>query len=315
MSALRDAVEYMRLGRAGVKVSRLCLGTNNFGVQVDEATTRRIIAKAVDLGVNIIDTANMYTGGRSEELIGRAIGGNREDLVIATKAGMTLDQGKPNSTGLSRKHLIWQLNESLRRLQTDYIDLFYLHRFDPETSLEETLTTMDNLVRMEKVRYVGVSNFTAEQLREVDRVCESLGLEKPVAVQPEYSLLKREIEADLLPECERMNLAVLTYSPLAGGFLTGKYRADQDAPPPGTRAAARKWYWERIRAENRFADLERFQAAAAAAGVSLRQLALAWVVRNRVVTSAIVGASVPEQVEENALALELKLDEKTMASV
>ncbi len=225
-------MEYRQLGRAGIKVSRLCLGTNNFGAQVDEETTMRIIKKALDLGVNNIDTANIYTNGKSEELIGKAIRGNREDLVIATKAGLTLDETKPNSTGLSRKHLIWQLKESLRRLQTDYVDLFYLHRFDPETRLEETMTTMDGLVREGMVRYVACSNFSVEQLAEVDRVCESLGLEKPVAVQPEYNMLKREIESDLLPYCRKEQLAVLAYSPLGGGFLTGKYRDAGSAPRP-----------------------------------------------------------------------------------
>lgn len=305
-------MEYRRLGRAGVKVSRLCLGTNNFGAQVDEETTVRIIGKAVDLGVNIIDTANIYTGGRSEELIGRAIRGNREDLIVATKVGLTLDEAKPNSTGLSRKHIIWQLNDSLRRLQTDYVDILYLHRFDPETSLEETLTTMDNLVKEEKVRYVACSNFSADQLREVDGICESLGLEKPVAVQPEYNMLRREAEAALLPYCRQENIAVLAYSPLAGGLLTGKYSQGQTAPPPGSRGAAVQDYWEAVKAGGELERVEGLAAVAARAGVSLRQLALAWLVRDSVVTSAIVGASTPEQVEENSLALGLKIDEKTL---
>ena len=302
-------MEYRQLGRAGIKVSRLCLGTNNFGAQVDEETTMRIIKKALDLGVNNIDTANIYTDGRSEELIGKAVRGNREDLVIATKVGLTLDETKPNSTGLSRKHMIWQLKESLRRLQTDYVDLFYLHRFDPETRLEETMTTMDGLVREGMVRYVGCSNFSVEQLAEVDRVCESLGLEKPVAVQPEYNMLKRDIESDLLPYCRKEQLAVLAYSPLAGGFLTGKYRGAGSAPPPGSRAASSKDYLDAIRSNGDYATLEMLSKSAARAGVSLRQLALAWVVRDPVVTSAIVGASTPEQVVENARALELNVDE------
>jgi len=305
-------MEYRRLGRAGVKISRLCLGTNNFGAQVDEETTMRIIKRAVDLGVNIIDTANIYTDGRSEELIGKAIRGNREDIVVATKVGLTLDEAKPNSTGLSRKHIMWQLNESLRRLLTAYVDIFYLHRFDPETSLEETLKTMDDLVREEKVRYVAVSNFSADQLRDVDRVCDSLGLEKPVAVQPEYNMLRREAESTLIPYCRQENLAVLAYSPLAGGLLTGKYRDGQTAPPPGSRAAAVHEYWEAVQTGGDLERVERLEATAAKAGVSLRQLALAWLVRDPVVTSAIVGASTPEQVEENSRALELKIDEKTL---
>jgi aryl-alcohol dehydrogenase-like predicted oxidoreductase len=163
------------------------------------------------------------------------------------------------------------------------------------------------------VRYFGCSNFTAAQIQEVDKVCGSLGLEKPVAVQPEYNLLEREAEAELLPYCRKEELAVLAYSPLAGGFLTGKYVKNQGVPPPGSRAAARKAYWERIRAEDRFADLQRLAAEAAAAGVSVRQLALAWTVRDPSMTCAIVGASTPEQVAENSLALEMKVDEGTLA--
>ena len=302
-------MEYRRLGRAGIRVSRLCLGTNNFGGQVDEETTMRIIRRATDLGVNVIDTANIYTGGRSEELVGKAVRGGREDLVIATKVGLTLDEGKPNSTGLSRKHIVWQLDESLARLRTGYVDLFYLHRFDEETPLEETLLTMDDLVRQGKVRYTATSNFSAAQMRRVDAVCEALGIERPVAVQPEYSILAREAEAELLPYCRDQNLAVLAYSPLGGGFLTGKYRQGQATAPPGSRGAANRGYWDHVRsAEDRFAMLTRFEAAAAAAHVTPRQLALSWVLRDPVVTCAIVGASTPQQVEENCRAIEAKLD-------
>ena len=308
-------MEYRQLGGAGIRVSRLCLGSNNFGRQVDEETTMKIIRKATDLGVNIIDTANIYTGGKSEELIGKAIRGQREDLVIATKAGLTLDETKPNSTGLSRKHLVWQLNESLRRLQTDYVDIFYLHRFDPETPLEETLTTMDYLIRQGKVRYGACSNFSAEQLMEADGICESLGLERLVAVQPEYNLLTREIERSLLPYCEEHEVGVLAYSPLAGGFLTGKYKRGEASPPPGTRGSASSWFWDRVQGEFSFDSLARYEAVARDAGVSMRQLALAWIVRNKVLTCAVVGASTPEQVEENAKALELKIDSRELAQL
>ncbi len=308
-------MEYRQLGSAGVRVSRLCLGSNNFGRQVDEESTTRIIKKATDLGVNIIDTANIYTGGKSEELIGKAIRGQREDLVIATKVGLTLDETKPNSTGLSRKHMIWQLNESLRRLQTDYVDVFYLHRFDPDTPLEESLTTMDYLIRQGKVRYGACSNFTAEQMMEADGICESLGLERPVAVEPEYNLLTREIEGSLLPYCEEHEVGVLAYSPLAGGFLTGKYKRGETSPPPGSRGSASRGFWDYVQGGLSFDSLERFEAVARDAGVSMRQLALAWVVRNKVVTCAIVGASTPEQVEENAAALELKIDPRELAQL
>lgn len=306
-------MRYKRLGWTGLKVSQLCLGANNFGTQVDEETTVRIIEQAVDSGINIIDTANIYTNGRSEELIGRAVRGNRDELIIATKVGMNMGD-RPNRGGLSRKHILWQVRESLRRLQTDYIDVYYLHRYDPETPLEETLRTMDRLVKDGKVRYVACSNFTAAQLEEAKRVCDDLDLEGFSAVQPVYNLLQREIEKDLLPYCRQENLGVLTYSPLAGGFLTGKYRLGE-SPPSGSRGAANPLYWERIRNEGDFSRLDRLLALADGSKTPLHHLAVAWQLKNPSVTSVILGASRPEQVAENCRALEEGVQDRVLETL
>lgn len=245
-----ELVEYRRLGNTGAKVSRICLGTNNFGRQLDEQQSTRVIAKAQDLGVNSIDTANVYASSKSEEVIGQAIKGNRNSVFLATKVASEMGSG-PNDRGLSRKHILWQISESLRRLQTDYIDLYYMHRFDPDTPLEETLRTLDDLVRLGKVSYLGCSNFTAQQIADANQVCDTLGLAKIVAVQPRYNLVRREAEAEVLPYCAKNNLAVLTYSPLMGGFLTGKYSAER-APPAGSRGAFSKQYWDNMNKPENF---------------------------------------------------------------
>jgi aryl-alcohol dehydrogenase-like predicted oxidoreductase len=222
-------LEYKRVGDSCINVSRISLGTNNFGGQVTEQDAITIIKKAIDLGVNSIDTANVYTGGLSEKIIGKALEGYRDDIILATKVGMRRGQGH-NQGGLSRKNILSQISKSLENLKTDFIDLYYLHRFDPNTQLEETLKTLNELVREEKVRYIACSNFTALQIAEAQAISDTHGLEKLVAVQPRYNLLQREIENSLLPYCEHEKMGVLTYSPLMGGFLTGKYKKDQSPP-------------------------------------------------------------------------------------
>ncbi len=296
-------MKYTRLGDSGLKVSRLCLGTNNFGAQLDAEATAKVIAKSVDVGINFIDTANIYTGGRSEELIGKSLQGNRDSLVIATKVGYGVTDG-PNMSGLSRKHILRQVEESLRRLQTDHIDLYYLHVYDDETELGETLRTMDDLVRRGKVSYFGISNFTPAQLRKALAICVEGDLELPIALQPMYNLFEREPEAELLPSCREKGIGVVTYSPLMGGLLTGKYRRGQP-PPKGSRGDANPRYWDRISKGERFAAMERLNAVADEATIPLGTLALAWILKNPDVTAPIVGASLPEQVEENCRVLEL----------
>jgi len=299
------SMKYQRLGRSGIEVSRFCLGSNNFGGQVDQATSVATIRKALDLGVNMIDTANIYTDGKSEEIIGKAIGGDRDRVIIATKVGMSIGNGA-NEGGLSRRHILWQVRESLKRLATDFIDVYYLHCFDPETPLEETLRTMSDLVRDGKVRYLACSNFSAWQIAKAHAVCDRLGIEKFVAVQPPYNLLKRDAEQELLPYCREESLGVLAYSPLMGGFLTGKYSKNA-TPPTGSRGKYNPEFWDRVNGERNFVRLEKLSSLAEAAGVSISELAVAWILKNPTVTGAIIGASSPQQVEDNCKILEHEL--------
>jgi len=291
----------------------MTLGTNNFGRDVDEATAIRTIRKAVDLGINSVDTANVYASRKSEEIIGKAVHGDRDRFVIGTKVGHDVGNG-PNDTGLSRKHILWQADVSLKLLQTDYIDIYYMHRFDPETPIEETLRTFDQLIRDGKVRYLACSNFTVENIIAMNEVSERLGLESIVALQPPYNLLNREAEKDLLPFCQSKGLGALTYSALAGGFLTGKY-AEGTPAPAGTRGALYPRFWGRMNKPQYYEVVEKFKAVAEGAKVPLEQLALGWIARNPAVSSMIVGASRPEQVEENVRMLEARPPADALSSL
>lgn len=300
-------MKYQQLGRSGLKVSRVCLGSNNFGAQIDEAGSVAIIRKAIDLGISLIDTANIYTESKSEKIIGKAIEGYRDQVIIATKVGMDMGEG-PNQSGLSRRHILWQVQESLKRLATDFIDIYYLHWFDPETPLEETLRTMDDLVREGRVRYVACSNFAAWQIAKANAICDRLCLEKFVAVQPPYNLLNRDVERELLPYCHEEGLGVLNYSPLMGGFLTGKY-SKNTTPPMSSRGKYNPRFWEHMNKERNFLMLEKLRKVAEEAGVSLRQLAVAWILKNPAITATILGASSPQQVEENCQISEFQLSD------
>jgi aryl-alcohol dehydrogenase-like predicted oxidoreductase len=250
----------------------------------------------------------MYTRGRSEEIIGKALKGRRDEVVIATKVGFNIGQG-PNQGGLSRKHILSQVEQSLRRLETTFIDLYYLHRFDPETPLDETLRTFNDLVHEGKVRYIACSNFTAWQLAKAHEVCVANDLEKLIAVQPPYNLLQRDIERDLLPYFQQEGLGVLTYTPLMGGLLTGKYV--KDAPPPtGSRFEYNPRFWERVNKESTFTVLQQLDRVAVDAKVPLSKLALAWILKNPIITAPIVGASTVEQVEENCHTAEITIDDE-----
>ncbi len=306
-------MEYRLLGRTGLKISRMTLGTNNFGRDVDEETSVRVVRKAVDLGINSIDSANTYSKRRSEEIIGKAVHGDRERFVIATKVGSEVGEG-PNESGLSRKHILWQISESLRLLQTDRIDIYYMHKFDNATPLDETMKTFDYLIREGKIVYLACSNFTVANMMAVNEVSERLGLERIVALQPPYNLLNREAEKELLPFCQAERIGVITYSALAGGFLTGKYGEGAPAPA-GTRGALYPRFWGRMNRAENYAVVERFRAVADEAKMPLSQLALNWIARNQTVTSMIVGASRPEQVEANVTQLEFKPPESVLASL
>lgn len=301
-------MKYKNLGKSGLKVSRIGLGTNNFGGQINEENSIKIVRKAIDLGINLIDTADMYTNGKSEEMIGKALQGYRDNVILATKVGFSVGE-RPNQTGLSRKHILWQVRHSLESLQTDYVDIYYLHRFDPETPLEETLRTFNDLVREEKVRYIACSNFAAWQIAKAHEICEDLGLEKFVAVQPPYNLMQREIETELLPYCQHEGLGVMTYTPLMGGLLSGKY-AKGTLPPTGSRAEYNQAYWERINKEGNFTILQQIESIADDAGIPMFQLAIAWILKNPTITAPMVGASKPEQVEENCNIVEINISDE-----
>ena len=226
-------MEYRNLGKSGLKVSEIGLGTNQFGGKVDQAGTNSILDAAIDLGINFIDTADIYQKGRSEEFIGEALKSRRDKLLIATKVYHKMGEG-PNDFGASRQHIISGVEDSLRRLQLDHIDLYQIHRWDDNTPIEETMMALDNLVRSGKVRYIGASNFTSWQLTHSNAVASLMGWTKFVSIQPHYHLFERKIEDELIPACDYFGIGILPYFPLAGGFLTGKYQADQP-PPAGSR--------------------------------------------------------------------------------
>lgn len=305
-------MQYKTLGRTGLKVSRICLGTNMFGAgYVDDARAISVVHRAHELGINFIDTADAYNSGMSEHVVGKAVRGRRHDFVVGTKGFIATGEGV-NRSGLSRKHLMEAVEASLRRLDTDYIDLYQVHFWDPDTPLEETLRTLDDMVRQGKVRYVGCSNFSALQLCRALWVSDKLGLERFESVQPAYNFDRRDIEAELFPLCEDQGVGVIPYQVLMGGVLTGSY--DRRAGPAedshmSSRHAerARDNYW---RDEN-FDRADRLKTLAAELGWEPTQLVLAWVLSRPSVASVIVGASRPEQVEKNAAAVDIDLPADT----
>jgi aryl-alcohol dehydrogenase-like predicted oxidoreductase len=305
-----------RMGRTGLKVTEICLGTMTFGHQCDEKTSFAILDRAAEHGVLFLDTADVYpvppsidTAGRSEEIIGRWLHGKREHFVLATKCRMRVGYG-PNDEGLSRKHVLKAVDDSLRRLRTDYIDLYQPHSPDPDTPSEETLRALDDIVRQGKVRYLGCSNYPAWQVALALGLSARHGWARFDCVQPRYNLLYREIESELLPLCRDQGLGVIAYNPLAGGFLSGKYKP-QDAPPAGTRFTLGKTgdlYRERYWQQSQFEAVEELRRFLQPRGRSLVQTAEAWVLAQPGVTSAIVGASRPEQLDESLAAVNLTLD-------
>lgn len=307
-----------RLGRTGLKVTEVCLGTMTFGHQCDEETSFKIMDAAAEAGVNFIDTADVYpipvsleTAGRTEEIVGRWLRGKRHDFVLATKCRMQMGTG-PNDAGLSRKHVLAAIDASLRRLRVDYVDLYQVHAPDPETPIDETLGALDSIVQSGKARYIGCSNFQAWQLGNALWTSDRLGLARFDSAQPRYNLLFREIEHELFPLCEDKGVGVIVYNPLAGGFLTGKHR--RGAPPAdNTRfAVAGKLYLNRYWNDASFEAVERLRAFFEARGKSLTHVALAWVLMQRTVTSAIVGATSPEQLRDALRGVELELDQEEL---
>ncbi len=305
-------MNYHNLGNAGVKVSPICLGTMMFGGQTDEAESIRIMHKALDLGVNFFDTANIYNAGRSEIAVGKALAEKRDQVVLATKGRQPMGDG-PNQSGASRLHLMRELDASLKRLGTDYVDIYYQHTPDDETPIEETLRALDDMVRCGKVRYIGCSNFRAWQLCEALWTSDKLNLHRFCCVQPLYNIVNRDIEVELLPLCREHGIGVVAYSPLARGILTGKYKLGAEFPE-GSRAARND---PRMRqAELRDASIEISQQIAAHCdkkGVGASQFALAWVLANRILTSVILGPRTMEHFDDNVGCLDVTITDEDEA--
>lgn len=298
-------MRYRRLGTSGLKVSVLGLGGNTFGRFVDADGTARIIHAALEVGINFFDTADVYGQGVSEEFLGRALAGRRDRALVATKVMGEMGPG-PNDRGSSRAHITDGVHASLRRLGTEYVDLLQLHGWDDTTPLEETLRALDDLVRQGKVRYLGCSNFTAWQLVWSLWTSDRRGWTPFVSVQPEYSLLARGIETELLPACQAFGIGIIPYFPLAGGMLTGKYREGEEAPP-GTRGYQSERFARRFATARNFAVVGRLEAWARSREHTVAELAIAWLAARPMVSTVITGVTKPEQVEANARAADWEL--------
>ena len=303
---------YRTLGQSGLKVSALTLGTMMFGEQTSTEDSLRIIDKAWDQGINFIDTADVYTGGRSEELVGEAIARHRQDWVVASKVGFGPADGLPNRSGLSRKRIFNALEASLTRLDTDYLDIYYLHREDHDTPLEVTVSAIGDLIRQGKIRYWGLSNYRGWRIAEVIRVAERLGVDRPVISQPLYNIVNRQAEVEQITAAAAYGLGVVPYSPLARGVLSGKYAPDVK-PEPGSRAARQdkriletEWRVESLRIA------QQIQEYTQGRGVGMVEFAIAWVLNNAAVSSAIVGPRTEAQWDAytGALAVQITAEDE-----
>jgi aryl-alcohol dehydrogenase-like predicted oxidoreductase len=310
-------MNYRYLGHTGLKVSELCLGAMTFGRETSEADSHRMLDRFVEGGGNFIDTADIYSRGLSEEIVGRWLKNqDRDKLVIATKVRFPMGEG-PNEVGLSRKHILAGVEGSLRRLGTDYIDLYQVHGWDDQTPLGETLSTLDSLVRSGKVRYLGVSNFSGWQLQKAIDLSLFSGWEPFVCLQPLYNLLDRQVELELLPVCQTEGLGVIPWSPLRGGWLSGKYRRGMTAPPEDTRveAAAKEGWsesWDEYATERTWDILDVLFAVAEEVGKSPAQVALNWLLQRPGVTAPIIGARKMEHLESNLGASGWSLSQEQM---
>ena len=298
-------MQYRRLGKSGLKVSVVGLGGNTFGRFADADQTARIVHTALDLGVNFLDTADIYSRGVSEEFLGRARADRRSQAIVATKVHGPMGDG-PNDRGSSRAHVLDGVQASLRRLNMDYIDLLQLHNWEEEAPVEETLGALDDLVRWGKVRYIGCSNFTAWQLVWALWTSDRRGWESFISVQPEYSLLARGVEDELLPASQALGIGVIPYFPLAGGVLTGKYREGEPAPP-GTRGYQSERFEHRFKTPRNLAIVRRLEEWAHARGHTVAELAIAWLAARPMVSTVITGVTKPEQVQANVQAADWEL--------
>jgi aryl-alcohol dehydrogenase-like predicted oxidoreductase len=305
--------DHVTLGRSGLKVSRLCLGAMNFGNEqwgCDEPTSAKVIDRFLEAGNNFVDTANTYAGGRSEEIVGRAIAARRDEVVLATK-GFSPEGTGPNEWGNSRENLTRSLENSLRRLGTDYVDLYQCHNWDWTTPIDETMATLDGFVRSGKVRYIGCSNWQGSQIVEGQWAAEARGT-RLVSLQPQYSLIVRDIERDILPTARRHGLGVIVWSPLGGGVLSGKYTKDDIPADSRFGRASEGDTWERFRrtlfSDRNFEIVDEVGKIAEQLGTTHTAVAVAWTLHRRGVTSAIIGPRTVEQLEDNLAAADLALD-------
>jgi 1-deoxyxylulose-5-phosphate synthase len=304
-------MEYRTLPKTGLKVSRLSFGTMTFGGQTDEATAQRIVDYCFDAGINFFDIANVYNQGAAEVIAGKTLKGLRDKVILATKVRNKMGDGHDDA-GLSRPAMLKAIDASLKRLGTDYVDLYYLHLPDYSTPIEETLETMEELVKAGKVRFPAISNYAAWQVAEILCICEKRGYHPYFISQPMYNLIARGIEDEYLPFCRRFGVAVVPYNPLAGGLLTGKH-SRQGGPTAGTRFDGNKMYQDRYWLEEDFAAVEELRPIAADAGKTLVELAFQWLLAQPVVDSIIVGSSRLEQLQENLKAAEgSTLDKSTL---
>jgi aryl-alcohol dehydrogenase-like predicted oxidoreductase len=303
-----------RLGRTGLKVSNLCLGAMTFGNPdwgCDQATSTEIVDRFLDAGGNFVDTADIYSAGVSEEITGRALRGKRQRVVLATKVAGPMG-ASPNDVGVSRRHILDAIDASLRRLGTDFVDLYQVHAYDPTTPPDETLRALDDCVRSGRVRYLGCSNYSAWQIMKANGLARELGTARFDCLQPQYSLVCREIEREHLPLCIEEGIGVIPWSPLGGGLLTGKVRKGE-ALPEGTRAAVDSINRERYLKERNLEIVDTLRSVAESLGKTPSQLALAWVLQQPGVTSPIFGARTLEQLEDNLGAADLSLDSEALA--
>jgi aryl-alcohol dehydrogenase-like predicted oxidoreductase len=310
-------MDYRNLGRTGIEVSPLCLGAMMFGAwgNPDHDESVRIIHHALDAGINFVDTADVYSQGESEEIVGKALAGRRDDVVLATKVHGRMGAG-PNRQGNSRRWILMEVDNSLRRLQTDWIDLYQIHRPEPDTDIDETLGALTDLQRAGKIRAFGSSTYPAHEIVEAQWTAERRGRERFVCEQPPYSLLVRGIERDVLPVCAKYGMGVISWSPLAGGWLSGRYRKDAE-PPRSTRAQRIPRRFDLSLPENqrKLEAADRLAVLADEAGLSLVHLALAFVIRHRAVTSAIIGPRTMEHLESQLGAVEVELSDELLDAI
>jgi len=310
-------MNYRKMGRTGLNISEISLGSwLTYGNSTDKEIATKVIDTAYSLGINYFDTANVYALGKAEIIVGEALKKYpRDSYVLATKAFWPMGTG-PNDKGLSRKHVFEQVHASLKRLNVDYIDLFYCHRYDPETPLEETLRTIDDLLRQGKILYVGVSEWTATQMAQALHIADRYLLDRIVVNQPQYSMLYRYIEEEVIPFGEKNGISQVVFSPLAQGVLTGKYKPGGNIPSDSRAADPNSnMFMDNLLKEEKLLKVEKLKTLADELGISLSQLAIAWVLRHPNISSALIGASKPEQVEENVKASGIKLSDEVLDKI